>query len=74
MASSWAARQSLTLARLSSPRSAPQSASLIHRRGLAGAAGKSINQSLHMYTQSLYVYITIKDIFVDVYMFLFPHL
>ncbi|KAM7498184.1 hypothetical protein LguiA_022598 [Lonicera macranthoides] len=38
MASSWAARQALTLARLSSPRSAPQSASLIHRRGLAGAA------------------------------------
>lgn len=40
MASSWAARQALTLARLSAPRSAFQSPSLIQRRSLSGAAGK----------------------------------
>ena len=38
MSSSWAARQALTLARLSAPRSAFQSPSLIQRRGLSGAA------------------------------------
>ncbi|KAK3021085.1 hypothetical protein RJ639_046106, partial [Escallonia herrerae] len=38
MASAWAARQALTLARLSSPRSASQASSLVQRRGLAGAA------------------------------------
>ncbi|KAL7219159.1 hypothetical protein ACSBR2_012270 [Camellia fascicularis] len=41
MASSWvakAASQAATVARLSSPRSATQAASLVQRRGLAGAA------------------------------------
>ncbi|CAL5391636.1 unnamed protein product [Camellia sinensis] len=41
MASSWvakAASQATTVARLSSPRSATQAASLVQRRGLAGAA------------------------------------
>ncbi|KAI3717297.1 hypothetical protein L1987_68834 [Smallanthus sonchifolius] len=38
MASTLAARQAANLLRLSSPRSASQAASLIQRRGLAGAA------------------------------------
>ncbi|CAH1433674.1 uncharacterized protein LOC111906212 [Lactuca sativa] len=38
MASSLAARQAAAFLRLSSPRSASQAASLIQRRGLAGAA------------------------------------
>ncbi|KAA8526426.1 hypothetical protein F0562_008371 [Nyssa sinensis] len=41
MASSWAAaaaRQTATITRLSSPKSAAQAATLIQRRGLAGAA------------------------------------
>lgn len=39
MASTLAARQAANLLRLSTPRSASQAASLIQRRGLAGAAG-----------------------------------
>ncbi|KAL7611045.1 uncharacterized protein LOC111914508 [Lactuca sativa] len=38
MASTLAARQAANLLRLSTPRSASQAASLIQRRGLAGAA------------------------------------
>lgn len=35
-----AARQAASLSRISSPRTPIQAAKLIHRRGLAGAAGK----------------------------------
>ena len=44
-----AARQAVSLSRISSPKTPAQAAALIHRRGLAGAAGKSIPQNTYTY-------------------------
>jgi hypothetical protein len=50
LAAAAAARQAATLSRISSPKSPARVAALIHRRGLAGAAGKSIPQNTYRYT------------------------